>query len=326
MSIGIFDSGVGGISVLKEIRKILPNEKIVYVGDIARVPYGEKTPEQIVKFSMEISNFLVKQGVELIVIACNTATAYSLKKLQSEFSIPVVGVINSGVKVTVDNTKTGKVAVIATKATVNSGKYEEEILKYYRSKKSKNKNKFTDINVFMQACPLLTISVEQGIIKGKIIDDILKEYISPFANKIDTLTLGCTHFPILKEEITNLYPNIMIVDPAIETANKVRQILLSKNELFSSCEKTIPTQRKGEINVYLTKKETSYAEENKLEEEKINDDELICVNDGNVRSNNILNYNNVGYDEHKQNFLKVANIFLEDIGEKISNIKVLNIK
>ena len=183
MSIGVFDSGIGGLTVLKEIRKVLPNEKIYYFGDTARVPYGEKTKELIIRYSKEIVEFLLEKDVSAIVVACNTATALALKELKEIFKIPIIGV--------------------GTKATINSEKYTEEI-KLFNA----------EAEVFQKACPLFVPAVEEGILNGKLVNQIIKTYLDDFNEKIDTLILGCTHYPLLKEAISKIYPNIKIVDPA----------------------------------------------------------------------------------------------------------------
>ena len=167
MSIGVFDSGIGGLTVLKEIRKVLPNEKIFYFGDTARVPYGEKTKELITRYSKEIVEFLLDKEVSAIVVACNTATALALEELKKTFKIPIVGVIKAGAKTAINTTKSGNIGVIGTKATVNSKRYEEEI------KKLSKKN----IKVIEKACPLFVPAVEEGILDGKLVDQIIKTYL-----------------------------------------------------------------------------------------------------------------------------------------------------
>ena len=153
MSIGVFDSGIGGLTVLKEIRKVLPNEKIFYFGDTARVPYGEKTKELITRYSKEIVEFLLDKEVSAIVVACNTATALALEELRKTFKIPIIGVIKAGAKTAINTTKSGNIGVIGTKATVNSKRYEEEIKKL-----SEN------VKVIAKACPLFVPAVEEGIL------------------------------------------------------------------------------------------------------------------------------------------------------------------
>lgn len=214
MSIGIFDSGLGGLTVLKEVRKILPNEEIFYFGDTARVPYGEKTKELIIRYSKEITDFLLSKNISALVVACNTATALALEELKAAYDIPIIGVIEAGVRNALFVTKTNEIGVIGTKATINSEKYKQEI-------HSKNK----DIVVYQKACPLFVPVVEEGLLEGKIVENIIKHYLGDFDDKVDTLILGCTHYPLLKKEIQKVYPDLKIVDPAMETALDLKKVL-----------------------------------------------------------------------------------------------------
>ena len=235
MSIGVFDSGIGGLTVLKEIRKVLPNEKIFYFGDTARVPYGEKTKELITRYSKEIVEFLLDKEVSAIVVACNTATALALEELKKTFKIPIVGVIKAGAKTAINTTKSGNIGVIGTKATVNSKRYEEEIKKL-----SEN------VKVIAKACPLFVPAVEEGILDGKLVDQIIKTYLDDFEKEIDTLILGCTHYPLLKSAIGEIYTNLNIVDPARETALDLKEILEEKNLLKNDATKN------REVKYYVT--------------------------------------------------------------------------
>ena len=235
MSIGVFDSGIGGLTVLKEIRKVLPNEKIFYFGDTARVPYGEKTKELITRYSKEIVEFLLDKEVSAIVVACNTATALALEELKKTFKIPIVGVIKAGAKTAINKTKSGNIGVIGTKATVNSKRYEEEIKKL-----SEN------VKVIAKACPLFVPAVEEGILDGKLVDQIIKTYLDDFEKEIDTLILGCTHYPLLKSAIGKIYTNLNIVDPASETALDLKEILEEKNLLKNDATKN------REVKYYVT--------------------------------------------------------------------------
>lgn len=214
--IGIFDSGVGGLTVLKEIKKKLPNEKLIYLGDTARVPYGSKSKDTIIRYSIENTRFLLKFNIKLLVVACNTSTATSLKKLRETFSIPIIGVIEPGAKKAVEITKNNRVGVIGTEATIKSSAYEEEI-------KALNKK----ISVFSKACPLFVPIVEEGLLKGDIVDSIISHYLCFFKDKgIDTLVLGCTHYPLLKRAIAQFFGNsVNIVDSAKETSNMVLSLL-----------------------------------------------------------------------------------------------------
>jgi len=170
MSIGIFDSGVGGLTVLKEVRKVLPNEKIIYLGDTARVPYGEKTQDLIVRYSKQIVDFLIEKKVDAIVVACNTATSLALDELNKTFKTPIIGVIEAGVRTALYTTKNNKIGVIGTKATINSKKYETEI-----------KKRNPEIEVYSKSCPLFAPAIEEGIIKGKLINQMVQMYLDDFS-------------------------------------------------------------------------------------------------------------------------------------------------
>lgn len=243
MSIGVFDSGIGGLIVLKEIRKVLPNERIYYLGDTARVPYGEKTKELIIRYSKEIVEFLLEKNVSAIVVACNTATALALKELKEIFKIPIIGVIEAGARTAINTTKNGKIGVIGTKATINSGKYTEEI-KLFNA----------EAEVFQKACPLFVPAVEEGILSGKLVNQIIKTYLDDFNEKIDTLILGCTHYPLLKEAISKIYPNIKIVDPAKETALDLKEILKENKFLKNDA------QKNEEVKYYVTDGQEKFKE------------------------------------------------------------------
>ena len=243
MSIGVFDSGIGGLTVLKELRKVLPDEKIYYLGDTARVPYGEKTKELIIRYSKEIVEFLLEKNVSAIVVACNTATALALKELKETFKIPIIGVIEAGARTAIEATKNGKIGVIGTKATIQSGKYEEEI-KLFNKK----------VEVLQKACPLFVPAVEEGILSGKLVNQIIKTYLDDFKGKVDTLILGCTHYPLLKDAISKIYPDIKIVDPAKETALDLKEIL-EQNEFLKN-----DAKKDEEVKYYVTDGQEKFKE------------------------------------------------------------------
>ena len=243
MSIGVFDSGIGGLTVLKEIRKVLPDEKIYYLGDTARVPYGEKTKELSIRYSKEIVEFLLEKNVSAIVVACNTATALALKELKETFKIPIIGVIEAGARTAIEATKNGKIGVIGTKATIQSGKYEEEI-KLFNKK----------VEVLQKACPLFVPAVEEGILSGKLVNQIIKTYLDDFKGKVDTLILGCTHYPLLKDAISKIYPDIKIVDPAKETALDLKEIL-EQNEFLKN-----DAKKDEEVKYYVTDGQEKFKE------------------------------------------------------------------
>ena len=243
MSIGVFDSGIGGLTVLKEIRKVLPDEKIYYLGDTARVPYGEKTKELIIRYSKEIVEFLLEKNVSAIVVACNTATALALKELKETFKIPIIGVIEAGARTAIEATKNGKIGVIGTKATIQSGKYEEEI-KLFNKK----------VKVLQKACPLFVPAVEEGILSGKLVNQIIKTYLDDFKGKVDTLILGCTHYPLLKDAICFFFHVIKIVDPAKETALDLKEIL-EQNEFLKN-----DAKKDEEVKYYVTDGQEKFKE------------------------------------------------------------------
>lgn len=219
--IGVFDSGVGGLTVVKEILALLPNENILYLGDTARVPYGIRSPETVIKYSVECADFLFKKGIKILVVACNTSSSISLEILKSRFPIPVIGVIQPGVRAALKVTKNNKVGVIGTEATIQSGAYTEVIKTFNPS-----------IEVISKACPLFVPIVEEGILEGVIADLIIERYLTDLKySGIDTLILGCTHYPLLKKSIQKFMNGIILVDSAIEVAKDVREILSRENLL-----------------------------------------------------------------------------------------------
>jgi glutamate racemase len=219
--IGVFDSGVGGLTVLKEIKKRLPKENLIYLGDNARCPYGSKSVEKIKSISIENSNFLLNFDVKMIVVACNTASAVALDTLRSNFDIPVVGVINAGVKKAVEITKNKKIGVIGTRQTISS-KSHKKLIKCIDPK----------IRVFTKPTPLFAPVVEEGLINKKSTKMIIKENLNYFKkNNVDTLILGCTHYPLLKEIINEYLEDVNLVDPSEETSLEIKQKLLEEDML-----------------------------------------------------------------------------------------------
>lgn len=217
--IGIFDSGVGGLTVFKEIRELLPAENLIYFGDTARVPYGGKSVQVIQKFSSEIAHFLELQNVKMIVIACNTASALALNKLKSDTALPVIGVIDPGVRAAVKATGTGTVGVIGTRATINSGVYQERIVRLR-----------SNLKVIAKACPLLVPIVEENFLNSDVARLTLEMYLSDFKKlQIDSLILACTHYPLLKPLINDFFEGrVTLVDSAYETAREVKDMLLAR--------------------------------------------------------------------------------------------------
>lgn len=213
--IGIFDSGVGGLTVLKEVNKILPSENIIYLGDTARVPYGIRSPETVTRYSFECTEFLLKQDIKLLIVACNTVSAISLKEIREKVSIPVIGVIEPGARAAVNSTKNRRIGIIGTEATIKSSAYLKAI-------KALDK----DIEVFGLPCPLFVPLVEEGWTDGTIARLIVEKYLKDMIDRrVDTLVLGCTHYPLLKGVIQDVMDNVCLVDSAIETAKGVRDVL-----------------------------------------------------------------------------------------------------
>lgn len=223
--IGICDSGIGGLTVAKEIIKSLPNENIIYLGDTARVPYGVRNKETITKFATELIKFLLSKNVKAIVVACNTISATCLPELQKISSIPIIGVIKPTVNEVVNKQKAKTIGVIGTRATINSKSYENEMKKI-------NQN----VTFFSQACPLLVPFAEEGFIDHEATKIIVKEYLKYFDDKkIDTLIMGCTHYPILRNTIQEVIgDNIKLIDPAKPTTLQLIEVLKTKNILGNS--------------------------------------------------------------------------------------------
>lgn len=220
--IGVFDSGVGGLTVAREIMRLLPNENIVYFGDTARVPYGSKSQETIIRYSRQIIRFLKTKDVKAIVIACNTASALALETVSQEVGIPIIGVVEPGARAAIEATGNKQIGVVATEATINSEIYTQMI-----------RNEDSQIKVTGKACPLFVPLVEEGFAKHKIALDIIDIYLSELkSSNVDTLILGCTHYPLLRSRIREyLGDNIHLVNPAFETAQDVKRMLESEDLL-----------------------------------------------------------------------------------------------
>lgn len=214
--IGVFDSGVGGLTVVREIIRQIPDERVIYFGDTARVPYGTKSKDTIIRYSRQIIRFLRTQDVKAIVIACNTASAYALETVQKECDIPMIGVINAGAYMAAKTTKNGKIGVIGTEGTINSGIYSETIRQWN-----------SDAEVFGKACPLFVPLVEEGLLHDSVTDEIASRYMGDLKGKyIDTLVLGCTHYPLIRSTLRRIMgDNVQLVNPAYETAIELRGLL-----------------------------------------------------------------------------------------------------
>lgn len=235
-AIGIFDSGVGGLTVLKEIHKALPQEDTIYLGDTARVPYGTKSPETVTRYSREITSFLVMRDIKLLVVACNTASAVSLEALKNDFSIPIVGVIEPGARRAAAVTRTGKVGVIGTTGTIKSSAYAKAI-----------KRINPDIEVVTRACPLFVPLAEEGWVDNEVARLTARIYLQDLREDgVDTLVLGCTHYPLLKGVISEaMGDGVTLVDSAEETANTVAEILRRDKILR-------PTSERGNQHYFVT--------------------------------------------------------------------------
>lgn len=221
--IGIFDSGVGGLTVVDKFFRLLPNEKIVYLGDTARVPYGNKSKETVTRFSKEIVAFLLRFKVKLIVVACNTASSLCLPALQKACPVPVLGVIKPGVLEAVRSSRTNRIGVIGTQATISSGVYKNEI-------KSASKKAF----VAQKACPLFVPLVENMWLGGEITLKIARQYLSPIlAERIDSLVLGCTHYPLLKNVIRKIAGKSVTLVDSSEAVTKYAGLLLANKKLLA---------------------------------------------------------------------------------------------
>lgn len=220
--IGIFDSGVGGLTVTSRVINELPCEKIVYFGDTARVPYGSKSKKTVTKFAMQDVRFLLSKNVKAVVIACNTVSSNSIEDLKKEFDIPIFGVVEPGAKQAANVTKNMNVGVIATAGTIRSGAYERAIKQF-------NSN----ISVYSKACPLFVPLAEEGWWNDKITYLTAQKYISGLIDKkIDTIVLGCTHYPLLRKCIEETVgPDVSLVDPAYETAVALKKYLFKNNML-----------------------------------------------------------------------------------------------
>lgn len=219
MPVGVFDSGVGGLTVVREIMRQIPNERIVYFGDTARVPYGSKSKETITRYSRQIVRFLETMRVKAIVVACNTASAYALEELEREIDIPVIGVVRPGAKVAAETTRNGRVGVIGTEATIGSGIYTTYI------KKINPKVELTG-----KACPLFVPLVEEGLWQDPVTDEIAMRYLGELIDTdIDTLILGCTHYPLIRSTVGKIMgEHVKLVNPAYETARELKELLMEK--------------------------------------------------------------------------------------------------
>jgi glutamate racemase len=225
-AIGVFDSGIGGLTVAREIARELPGETLLYLGDTARLPYGSKSAETVIKYAVRNVSFLAKSSLKAIVVACNTVSSVALPALREIVTIPVLGVIEPGARAAVAATRSGLVGVIGQPGTIRSGRYESAILQLAPSAR-----------IYSRPTPLLVPLAEEGWVGTEVARLVLKEYLSPLVDKgIDTLVLGCTHYPLFKEQLKNLFTaehgrDIVLVDSAVSIAGELRQLLAAQNLL-----------------------------------------------------------------------------------------------
>ena len=212
--IGVFDSGIGGLTVLKEVIRLLPHEDTIYLGDTARVPYGTKSAETVTRYSLEITDFLIKKGIKLLVVACNTASAVALPALRERYKLPIIGVIEPGARKAAAATKIKKVGVIGTEGTIKSGAYEKAI-----------KAISPNIEVISKPCPLFVPLAEEGWTDNDVALAAAEIYLNDMKG-VDTLVLGCTHYPLLKSAIASVMgEGVRLIDSGEETALEVRWVL-----------------------------------------------------------------------------------------------------
>jgi len=220
--IGVFDSGVGGLTVFQALERALPGESLVYLGDTARVPYGTKSAETVVRYALEATQFMLRRGVKMLVVACNTASSVAIEAVEREAGLPVLGVILPGARRAAELSGGGTIGVIGTRATVGSGAYERAI----RARRPEAK-------VISHACPLFVPLAEEGWTNNEIAEQVAETYLRPFkAGGVDTLVLGCTHYPLLHEVIGKVMgEGVRLVDSAESTAEEARQALESNRAL-----------------------------------------------------------------------------------------------
>jgi len=230
--IGIFDSGVGGLTVVREIINTLPHENIVYLGDTARVPYGVKSRDTVTKYAFQTTRFLLTQGVKVVIIACNTASAFALSDVRGHFPLPCLGVIEPGVRVALEHTRNGRIGIIGTAGTISSKAYI-------------NAMKALDpgVEMFSQPCPLFVPLVEEALIDHPVTYQVAAMYLEPLKQKrIDTLILGCTHYPLLKKVISDIMgPSVTLVDSAVSISLELQSILRHKE--MSNPQEQVGTRR-----------------------------------------------------------------------------------
>lgn len=223
--VGVFDSGVGGMTVARAIEQLLPNNRLIYFGDVARTPYGPKSPETIIEYSRQNTEFLLSKGAKIIIVACNSAASVASDILKDEFSVPIFEVITPAVEKVVATTKTGRIGIIGTRATIKSGVYEEKL-----------KAIDSQFQIFSQACPLLVPLVEEGWLNKRETKMIIKRYLHSLKLKnVDTFVLGCTHYPLLKGLIQpRIGKRVKVIDSSEEIAADLKKFLDSNPEITAT--------------------------------------------------------------------------------------------
>ncbi|NQT34677.1 glutamate racemase [bacterium] len=233
--IGVFDSGIGGLTVAAAMHARTPSEDIIYLGDTARVPYGTKSTHAVNRYALECALFLLNQGVKLIVVACNTASSIALTRLREILSVPLIGVVEPGVKAALSSSAHKRIGVIGTPSTINSGAYQSRL-----------RELAPEVEVYGKACPLLVPMAEEGRLKGEIVDMVLEDYLGSLKRrKVDSLILGCTHYPLFKPSIAGVMgDDVHLVDSAQTTAESVEEVLLREGMLR--------THGTGTVKCYVT--------------------------------------------------------------------------
>lgn len=221
-SIGIFDSGFGGLTVMNAIRQVLPHENIIYFGDTARIPYGTKSGETILRYSIENASFLISQGIKVLVVACHTACSFALEELQKRFSIPILGVIQPSIEKVTQISLEGKIAILGTRATISSGVYQNQL-----------RALIPHAEISAIACPLFVPLIEEGYLGHSLTELAIQEHLRPLKSKqIDTILLGCTHYPLLREYIQKeLGLHVNLIDPSLNCAEALKRLLSQQNLL-----------------------------------------------------------------------------------------------
>jgi len=228
--IGVFDSGVGGLTVVSQLSRILPQEDIIYFGDTAHLPYGSKSKEAVIRFSLDIANFLRLQNVKIIVVACNTASSFALPTLRGRIDLPVIGVIEPAAQAAIDTSRNFRIGIIGTEGTIKSRAFEQALKRINRK-----------VEVFSRSCPLFVPLVEEGWLNEPETWQIAEKYLSPLkGERIDTLILGCTHYPLLKEMVSKIMgQGVSLIDTAEATAKAVQKTLLERDLLREGNRKAV---------------------------------------------------------------------------------------